>query len=907
MLGKGQENLFRKKDKESLYPLDNSFIKKPISKSEVKSISKSEINIKNINSKVNQNSYTDADSLVEYFHGMILNYINLEEENNEKINDETIQLKNMIINYKKRKNNNSKINGGEYYMNNYYIEDNNSINIHYEKGNNIDIIYNKYIDNTGESIHNITICYSKKIGVNNNIISILIINLNNGKICDDINKIYNNVYASSKNINALINIIIEKLITLPYENNINIHENYDKLEYIERKHNKNYLYNSVLSLLIIILSFRNNMDKGIYKKYNYTRFLKDMYESYLNPDSYKFLNNSHILLTYDIYTTNLYNAFNGDCALNTITCVKYKKLHELLIEKINIINGNIPINYNSINYRNYINNALTLYNNEFYKNLILKYIDGYTEFIKNIDNYINYTNNNPQNIPYYYNDSYSKAMVTICDECIMYNSAIISSLIDYGKTNELETYITIDVSDSKDIIDKVIEYKEYFKNTVIPRDIEEFKENIRQINCLLNFYKNVINKYNINIFYINTLISLYLIYYKVDYLFDEKILKFYNHHNNRKNAINRFCNVSDNIHDIDLIRYNYYDDDKFINYFADNNEYFFSSLNTLNHAIILILAINPNNFSKKYYICDLNNLNFIIFNSTNIDITDSIRDGNGYFYYNFGTKRYTYRYYIMTKNKYYDDNKLPYNHPNICTNIAILDKSDKYYANFCGCRIVENYNIINYINKFLNNNYDNFYRLFMLIDMNNEDKYDIFKNLNKNLNKYVKKEILKELTFIEYDNIVNTEECIIDNLLYYLIDLLYNHFLNNNRIFPNLNINSNFILNNNDLNTIKLNNFNYMITNKYDDINIDMLDIYFSAQEHQNYYNKLKEILYNFSANLRVNGLFFGGKLLENYKYNYNLIIKKVLIILLVIVIIIIVVLIVLFIINKYKSNNKFK
>ena len=174
------------------------------------------------------------------------------------------------------------------------------------------------------------------------------------------------------------------------------------------------------------------------------------------------------------------------------------------------------------------------------------------------------------------------------------------------------------------------------------------------------------------------------------------------------------------------------------------------------------------------------------------------------------------------------------------------------------------------------------------------------------MNKYVKKEILKELTFIEYDNIVNTEECIIDNLLYYLIDLLYNYFLNNNRIFPNLNINSNFILNNNDLNTIKF-TFNFMITNKYDDININMLNIYFNEQERQNYYIKVKEILYNFSANHRVNGLFFGGELLENHKYNYNSIIKKIIIILLVIVIIIIVVLIVLFIINKYKSNNKFK
>ena len=899
MLGKGQENLLRKRNKEFIYPLDNSFIEKPISKSEV--------NTKNINTYTNQN-FTDANSLVEYFHGMLLNYINLEKENNKKLNDETIQLKNMIINHKKGKNNNLKINGGEYYKYNYYTEDNDSINIYYSKGNNIDITYNNYTDNNGESIHDITICYTKNTETDKNIISTLIIDLNNGKIYDDKYKIYKNVYTSSKNINALIKIIIDEFIALPYNYNINVYENYDKTEYTEKNHNKNYLYHSVLSLLIIILSFRNNMDKSIYKKYNYTRFLKDMYENYLNPNNYKFFNNnSNILLTYDTCTNDIYNIFNGDCVLNTLTCVKYKELHELLIEKINMINGNILKQYGNIDYKNHINNVLTLYHNEFYKNSILKYIDGYTEFIKNINNYINYTNEdeNPQNILYYYNDSYSKEMVTICNECIMYNSAIISSLIDYGKTIELETYITEDVRNSKDIIDKIKEYKEYFDNTVIPRNIEKFKYIVKQINILLNFYNNIINKYNMNLFYINTLISLYLFYYKVDYLFDVKILKFYNHDNNKKNAINRFCNMSYNVHDIDLIRYNYYNNNKYINYFIDNKEYFFSFLNTSNHAIILILAINPNNFSKSYYICDLNNLNFIVFNSTNIKTSDLIFEDN-HFYYNFGTKRYIYSYYMMTKNKYYDDNKLSYNNKNICMDIATLDESDNYYANFCTCEIINNYNIIKYINKVLNNKYNNYYRLLISITMNNDSNYNNFKDFNKNLNKYVKKEILKELTFIPYLIIVDKEECIIDNLLYYIMDLLYNYFLINNRIIPNLGINSNFILNNVDLNTIKLNTFNYMITNKYDDININMLNIYFDTLERKYYYMQVKEIIDNFSANLRVNGLFFGGELLENYKYNCNNVIKKIIIILLIIVIIIIIVLIVLYIINKYK-NNSFK
>ena len=88
---------------------------------------------------------------------------------------------------------------------------------------------------------------------------------------------------------------------------------------------------------------------------------------------------------------------------------------------------------------------------------------------------------------------------------------------------------------------------------------------------------------------------------------------------------------------------------------------------------------------------------------------------------------------------------------------------------------MENNHLIKYINKYLNShnitdNYDMIYRL-KIININNKDDYEFFKDFNVNLNKYIKYEILKKLIEINYSVLVNKEECIIDNLLYYLIDL----------------------------------------------------------------------------------------------------------------------------------------
>ena len=93
--------------KESSNPLNN-FIEKPLyplNNFNEKTMYIPKVDIKNIKSNIN-NNYTDADSLVEYFHGMLLNYISLEKENNIILDNETIQLEKVIKNYNKDKTNN---------------------------------------------------------------------------------------------------------------------------------------------------------------------------------------------------------------------------------------------------------------------------------------------------------------------------------------------------------------------------------------------------------------------------------------------------------------------------------------------------------------------------------------------------------------------------------------------------------------------------------------------------------------------------------------------------------------------------------------------------------------------------------------------------------------------------------
>ena len=260
---------------------------------------------------------------------------------------------------------------------------------------------------------------------------------------------------------------------------------------------------------------------------------------------------------------------------------------------------------------------------------------------------------------------------------------------------------------------------------------------------------------------------------------------------------------------------------------------------------------------------------------------------------NFGPLRYSSYHYDLTLKKYMEDcenssSAVP------CMDVQQLVHTNKHYANFMQVNIMKNNNILQYLNKCLRNNniqsdYDIPYRLSILYINNNND-YEIYKNININLNKYAKEEILKGIPKINCNLIINKDECIIDNLLYYFIELLYNSLFNKY-----------------DLNT-----FHHNIISDYSIISTYSLRGYFEFGEDPELKTKILDIITNFSQDGTLAKMFYGGKSLENTNNkkccnNSNSIIKRVLIILLIILIIIIIVLIVLYIINKYKNNDDFK
>ncbi len=754
--------------KKSLYPLNN-FNDKPLyhlNNFNEKTMNIPYIDIKNMK-LINNNNYTDADSLVEYFHGMLLNYISLEKSKG-KLSDDFIRLEKVIKDYNKEKRMNKIIRikgGGEWFKGEKYKEDydsdtliHNDDDIIKDDGNKINIIYNSYVKYKGETALNITIEYIKEEESNDNSVirNRLVLDFMTGNIYETENKVYKKVYVSSKIIDKLIKILIKKL-TILFVNKINVYMNYgDQYDEVQDMLERLKIYQTVTSLLIIILSFRNNMDKDTFTKYNYSRFISDFYMYYLKQTFYKFDNNNmNVLLTYNAYGNHIFNMFSGDCALNALTCVKYKELHKLLVTKKNIMKHKELYDYNNVNYYDRIKSILLCMDKDNFNehnNDILDYVQGYTEFIKDIYEYKNLTDYNELKNNY---DNRNK-IITLLERCMKYDSAIRSNLIDYNAIKELEENIIKynDENTNKNINSLI----EYFKSETIKDDLEE---KIKQIDNIFKIYYDIIKKYNANIFYINILLSLYLIYYKVDYLFDEKIFKFYSHINKRKYAINRFRNISFNSYDIDLIRYSYYKDDHhnyYENNYNDDNEYFFSFIDDLEHATLLILEVNPKDLSKTSYVCDLNNLNFLTFDA-NIDPNDTkkmdfesiIKDmGNGNdipyilmlnfgnnipYTFNFGPLRYSSYHYDLTLKKYMEDCENS-NSAVPCMDVQQLVHTNKHYANFMQVNIMKNNNILQYLNKCLRNNniqgdYEIPYRLLILYINNNND-YEIYKKLGGN-------------------------------------------------------------------------------------------------------------------------------------------------------------------------------
>ncbi len=894
MLGKGfKDNLIENNYRELDFK-ENYLMKQ-------KEIIENQSLIKNINYK----TYSNVDSLVELFHGMLLNYIDLERNNEVVLSDETLELEKIILNYKKPKfDSNYKFKGGS--------NTNNQVNYIINQTDSVDITYYNYTETNNTLRHYIDII----VGTNN-----IKINLINETI-DDNNNNPLDVYTSDTpfdTINDLIEKIIIHMINLTCtKNNYKIYEKYDLSNRKESINNKNKIYQSVLSLLIIILSFRKDMNKNTYTKYNYTRFLCDMCYNYLNLDTYKFNNNNaNVILTYknieNTYKSNIFNVdFLGDCLLNSLMCVKNENIQRLLIEKKNIIENNINT-YNINDSTNYYNkivyiintmNKIDLYVGNDYINEMLKYIREYSDFINNLLNYNYWINNNFNNIRYYDN------ILNNCELFIKYQSAIMSILMDYDNSNELKDYL-INSSEDSSIIIKTINFIKNNKNNYTSTINDDFNNNYKNdIERVFKKYYDIINKYNKNLFYINLLISLNLIYCKVDYLFDDTILLFFNYPKIKKFATQRFCNISHHRNEIDQIRYAY------LNH--NNINYFFSVISMLNNAVVLIVENNENlnnrNLNNKYYICDLNHLNFVVMNTTNNNFNIKGK------FYDFGLMRYTYSFYriarkLISLNKNLttkmDDTTLL----NICMDIqqlynecvrySIIDKYDGSCLNKCYCTFLNEYPIFNkmkgIIELWLNNRYgiknkyDNIFMKNLIINYKDEYKY-IYKDFNKNTKEEILNDILlwlnnktkQSITKRKYKNfkedindIVWYKRYTIDNLLYHFINVLYNFIYGYN--------------NDNDKQ-----NFYEKIISGY--TNIKTHEINTKNSKKRLLYNNIINVINNLIAGESHKNMFNGG---DNIMLDYNNILKKVLIILLIIVIIIIIVLIVLFVINKYKNNLK--
>lgn len=953
----------------SYYPLNDNFNDKPLytlNDYNEKTINIPKVNTKNIKSNINNNTYTDADSLVEYFHGMLLSHINV-EKNEGELSDHSIKLLNVINDYNKQKLlNKIKFNGGSKYYdlyNNYHNDDViGDVTNKYIIYDNIEITYNYYHDekiiDDDFLIHEINIRLYDNNAKTNNHLEInelsgidLVIDIKNAMIYEKNKKIKTRqVYESSVNIDYLLEKIIEKMIDVMYSKNKEkryiIKENYDNNNNNNNKNNVS-IYYSVLSLLIIIRSFRNNIDKNIYTKYIYTCFLKDLCCD-ISLNKYLFRNNKHVFLTYDDIINNNESTdkypinFNGDCALNTLMCVKNKDIQKWLIVKKeliekdkypaninNIVNINLVNNHNNLvndynnlvnnynNYVDYINNIIDKFNcDENIKNEIKEYIEGYNAFIESIYNYKNWLIN--------INGNKTDTLIYNLELFIKYELTIRCILMDYNKDEEFINYI----------IDKKKYYNEKIKKIIqYTRTLDLYE--IKNLKYIYKYYKKIIKTIaNPDLFYINIIIKLLLINSKVEYLFDQKIFEIYKDNLTKKYAIQRFRNISIHRNEMDRIRF----DCQTLN----GHDYLFKYVAIPYHAILLIVDVDTNNINdKKYHICDLNHQNFIILNGTlpNSINSQNTRNNNGYNYINLGKTRFAYNYYYYLTKFYKKQcrSKILEINKKLSVGKPINESVDKpityqelflsyvtfrnnatnyyyngdYYFRFIGSdNIGINTQIINLYTNVLEMTKSIFIYIFLTTPDN--ETYKMYKNRNIELNNDIKKCFLNKLNTYKDNNnvdsiknklinnidknIIKCKECINSNFLYYLIIELYNFMVE---------------YKNNGWASSYLDDFYRNIIIDYNRIRVEEIKeaqtFIFANESKDPIYEYINTVLGYYSYSIPTIKIFGGEQLKINNSSHNNSIIKKILIILLVIVIIIIIVLIVLYVINKYNNKNILK
>ena len=846
--------------------------------------------------------------LIEYFEGIILNYISLYERQGKRMD----KLKNFILNHNK----NIKFKGGN--EDNKYIKDNDTYK-EYKKDEDIkyeDILpilkykwdhINIEIDIDYRSTYDIHIKHNNE---ESNKID-LIIDLQHNTIIDNIQKSYNNNLCDpTKNITFILSQITERLIESIYNNvcddislcicdgkknddgKKNVIEEYDDCD-------NNAIFKGIISLLIMILTLKNNTDENIYKKYNTAFLLSSIYEKIghytgerefdYNKSFYRFNVNNKNLLTYN--EKNHLISFDGDCALNVLMTVKNEDIRELFVDKISLSQKK-SINEGKKKSEYYVDKI-----NEIFKELqvtetfvdyvneIKDFVEEYTDLMNFIDNDFSNFKNDLTNKKYTdLDEKYRKNFGYICGVYLEFIYIIRNNLLDYNfeedKNNKIDKMLfKLDMKTEK--------LAETYKNENTTKDYNITSHEFVKIIDIIIKYKD-----SFNIFYINLLISLLLIKHKINYMFDTNIMKILKHSENKMDIIKCFRHVcyNENEYGFGLPAYQKGDgDDKYL--------FKFGGIRNMGHAVLFIINIDKNN-NKKVYLYDIDDL--IMYYTKKYDRTS------------YGKKKF------LTSEEYYIYNTLPrwffqkYNFTLFSPGYMSLEIIISLNNIASNNDIVKSLNKINIFNE---KGYIDFKKIHTLkYDECNEDSFNsvyynykklIFKQLldycNNSKNEYIQSQssnndFIYTINFIDKyisENIINYENNT-RNLLYKIIDCLvqckYKFLLSKGN---NINLNEEY-------KTILKN-----MTNTYS-IATGKIGEYLDFISDSNRHDELVNLIINIIRKIRVwtkniNIVNGGNDVNTN---SYNSIIKKVLIILLIIVIIIIIVLIVLYIINKYKNNN---
>ena len=834
------------------------------------------------------------------------------------------------------------------------------------------------------------------------------IDLRSDHIVDHCNKIYSDHIETNidqSNITELLKKVIERLIDFDYNEYTNgiwldnyVNNNIRPVPIIDIEKTRITIYKSITSLLIMILTIRNNMDKNIYKMYNSSYLLaatcKYMFLKNMSPDDYAdvFGGNNVNLLTYIEYSMRGVIGFYGDCALNVLTCARNRDLRELFVHKIKYSEKPLlnplhnpqqhnpqqhnPQQHNpdqlQIQYDIQIPNLYNIHNN------IANFNQLQNHYIGLIDNELDNNNNNM--LPVYNGCEFKTFIHDFVIEYrnfiryIITNSREIHQYADGIRNNNTFNFNNLDDNNLMDFIHSNNNfspniqfnnidfgniyrwYKKFY--SVLRNNLLDYRLTNNHFNLIVNLRNGIFNslenlhgQVDLNnnnnknklillmdnilitsgnsyiIFYINVLISLRLIRYKIDYIFDDDTMDILKHSNNKAIALKCFRNLGDNRNELEIIFPQCHEP-----IYHDNNPERYLFINTClrdeAHAVLTIIKIDNINI-KKIYLYDINDLT--LYTSENFDINNigqPIRNNNN------NIVTYPFISYCLrnTIPIWPLDPNLPHRHWG--REKYLKFRNLEYLKLFNNWQILMNVIPNNILNYTYNNNIINgkIFHIDTLLSLNfneytednfNREVYTIIKrnilnelinhcnnyiNTALNNNQFNNQNLFNDITIIRNNlNIIaGDQNCSIRKLLFKFVKCLLKAKVHNN-------IND-IIPDNEYINTANYFTDTYMINHNFiaylnynNNNNIPGFTIgnHFNFNINDDIQNILDIICYDIVAYNFNGGNYMFGKNIST-KCNYS-IIKRVLIILLIILIIIIIVLIVLYIINKYKNNDNFK